>query len=75
MQEFLDAHLQEIAEAPVIAYLAKYGDAIQERVDACANGAARLSAAGFPGAALIRASAGLEIAVRFFLVRPLVQGA
>jgi hypothetical protein len=75
MMDFLDEQLREIAEAPVISYLARYGDAIQARVDACVNEAGRLLAADFPGASLVRAAAGLEIAVRFFLARPLVQGA
>ena len=75
MQDFLDEQLRELTEAPVIAYLAKYGDAIQERVDRCRAESAALVKAGFNGASLARAAAGLEIAVRFFLARPLVQGA
>ena len=37
--------------------------------------ARQLADAGHPGAARVRAAAGIEVAVRFFLARPLLQGA
>ena len=75
MEEFLERELQRIAEEPVFSYLACYGDAIEARVRRCLDQARNLIEAGFPGAALVRAAAGIEVTIRFFLARPLVQGA
>lgn len=73
--EWFDEQLRAQAREPVFAYLARHGDAIQERVDSSANEAARLRADGFPGAAVVRTAAAIEVAIRFFLVKPLVLGA
>ena len=75
MDQFLAEQLRQLAEAPVFTYLARNGDAIEERVQQCIAEAAALSNVGFHGAALVRSAAGLEIAIRFYLARPLVQGA
>lgn len=64
-----------MSEEPVFAYLARYGDAVQQRVDSSLIEAPDLLAKGHAGAALVRAASGIELAIRFFLVRPLVQGA
>lgn len=75
MERFIEEQLRQLSEEPVIYYLARYGDAIEERVQRCRGEAAALSAAGFHGAALVRLAAAIEITIRFFLARPLVQGA
>src|SRR5439155_5125938 len=75
MTEWFEEQLRAQIREPVFAFLARYGDAVQERVDACRNEAAQLRKAGFYGASLVRAAAGIEVAVRFFLVKPLVLGA
>jgi hypothetical protein len=75
MEEFLEQELRRIAEGPVFAYLATNGDAIEGRVRRCLEQARSLKDAGFHGAALVRAAAGIEVTIRFFLARPLVQGA
>lgn len=75
LERFLEEQLREIAEAPVIAYLSKYGDAIEERIRNCINEAAALRKARFWGASLIRSAAAIEITIRFLIARPLVQGA
>ena len=75
MEEFLEAELRRISEEPVFYYLAMYGDAIEERVKRCLSQAQALSDSGYPGAALTRAASGIEVTIRFFLARPLVQGA
>jgi hypothetical protein len=75
MEEFLEEELRRIAEEPVFSYLAYYGDAIEARVRRCLDQARNLIEAGFSGAALVRAAAGIEVTIRFFLARPLVQGA
>jgi hypothetical protein len=75
MQKFLDEELRRISEEPVFAYLAANGDAIERRVHTCLEEAKRLITLGFGGASLVRAAAGIEVTIRFFLARPLVQGA
>ena len=75
MEEFLEEELRRISEEPVFYYLAVYGDAIEERVKRCLSQAQALSDNGYPGAALTRAASGIEVTIRFFLARPLVQGA
>jgi hypothetical protein len=75
LEQFLEEQLRELAEAPVFAYLARFGDAIEERVQLCIKEAAQLREAEFSGAGLIRSAAGIEITIRFFLARPLLQGA
>lgn len=75
MEEFLEEELRRISEEPVFYYLAVFGDAIEDRVKRCIEQAQALIANGYPGAALARAATGIEITIRFFLARPLVQGA
>lgn len=75
MEQFLNDELRRISEEPVFYYLAYYGDAIEARVRGCLGQARNLIEAGFFGAALVRAAAGIEVTIRFFLARPLVQGA
>jgi hypothetical protein len=75
MDEFLEEELRRISEEPVFFYLAMYGDAIEERVNRCLSQAQALSDSGYHGAALTRAASGIEVTIRFFLTRPLVQGA
>jgi hypothetical protein len=75
MDEFLEEELRRISEEPVFFYLAMYGDAIEERVKRCLSQAQDLIDSGYPGAALTRAASGIEVTIRFFLARPLVQGA
>ena len=75
METFLEEELRRIAEEPVFAYLAVHGDAIEVRVKRCLAQAQSLSGSGYHGAALTRAASGIEVTIRFFLARPLVQGA
>jgi hypothetical protein len=74
-ERFLNEELRRISEEPVFYYLAVNGDAIEERVQRCIDEARRLLTAGHYGAALVRAASGIEVTVRFFLARPLLQGA
>ncbi len=75
MGAYLEEELRRIAEEPVFAYLAVHGDAIEARVKRCLGQAQALSGSGSHGAALTRAASGIEVTIRFFLARPLVQGA
>jgi hypothetical protein len=75
LDEFVQRELRQLSEAPAYQYLATYGDAIEARVRVCVTQARQLVEAGHPGAALVRAAAGIEVIIRFFLARPLLQGA
>ncbi|MBI4379853.1 MAG: hypothetical protein HY574_01485 [candidate division NC10 bacterium] len=75
MEAFREEELRRIAEEPVFGYLAVHGDAIEARVKRCLAEAQVLSGSGHHGAALTRAASGVEVTIRFFLARPLVQGA
>jgi hypothetical protein len=75
MEAFIEEYLRQISEEPVFYYLSRYGDAIEARVNRCLEQARDLIGAGFHGAGLVRAIVGIEITIRFFLARPLVQGA
>ena len=75
MEAFIEGELRRIAEEPVFYYLAAFGDAIEARVKLCLAQAQDLSDSGYYGASLTRAASGIEITIRFFLARPLVQGA
>lgn len=74
-EKWFDEQLQHQIRQPVFAYLAKHGDAVQERIEKVTIEATQLRTFGFPGAALVRTAAGIEIAIRFLLVRPLLLGA
>ena len=79
MEEFLadyfDSELKRLAEEPVFYFLARNGDAIEARVLQCLHEGRAMLQAGFPAASLTRIATGIEIVVRFFLARPLLQGA
>ena len=75
MEAFLEEELRRLAEEPVFGYLAVHGDAIEARVKRCLAQAQALNDSGHHGAALTRAASGIEVTIRFFLARPLVQGA
>jgi hypothetical protein len=74
-QKLIADELQRISEEPVINYLGSNGDAIEARVRLCLEQAQSLNEYGHHGAALVRAAAGIEVTVRYFLAQPLLQGA
>jgi hypothetical protein len=74
-QQLINDELQRISEKPVIDYLASNGDAIEARVLRCLTQAQSLKNDSHYGAALVRAAAGIEVTVGYFLARPLLQGA
>jgi hypothetical protein len=71
----LDSQLRGLGEEPAIQYLGTNGDAVEQRVRNCMEEALALRKVGFYGASVIRSVAGFEVAIRFFLARPLLQGA
>lgn len=74
-QEMINSAIAEIPIERASTYLGIYGDAIQARAEARLNEAGRLLEAGFSGPALVSSVTGLEIIIRFLILRPLVDGA
>ena len=73
--DLIDKGIAELPVENIRAYLAQNGDAIQVRVNRCIDESDSLLAAGHFGAALVVAVTATEIIIRFFVLRPLVQGA
>jgi hypothetical protein len=75
LEEFLKTSLKNISEENAKAYLGKYGDAVDVRVQACLSEAEVLLKGSHYGSALTLAATAVELMIRFLLLRPLVQGA
>lgn len=56
-------------------YLGTYGDAVQERIDRCLSEARQLVHRGFHAPAVVCAVTAAELAIRYFILRPILQGA
>jgi hypothetical protein len=67
--------IRGISKDAARAYLSRYGDAVDARITACLEEARQLVEANHPGPGLTLAATALEIAIRFLLLQPLVQGA
>ena len=72
--QLIDDALRTISTDAAVSYLGRHGDAIDTRVSACIAEARLLLVEGHPGSALALATTGLELMLRFMLVRPLVPG-
>jgi len=66
---------QEVSEEALKAYLGTYGDAILARVRGCQADAQRLLEQGLPSQSLVASVVGMELTLRYFLLRPLIEGA
>ena len=73
--DLIESAIKNISMETARAYLGKYGDAVEARITACLNQAEALMKGGTPGPALTLATSAVEIAIRFLLLQPLVQGA
>lgn len=67
--------IRNISKESARAYLVKYGDAVDARIGACLEQGEALAKLDYFGPALTLATSAVEIAIRFLLLRPLVQGA
>lgn len=74
-EEELKHALREISEGSVAEYLGTYGDAVEARVRFCLQQAEQLRSDGHWGPSVTVSVTAIELAIRFLLVRPLVQGA
>ncbi len=74
-REFIEQAFEEVSVDNIRSYLGKYGDAIQERVHQCHQQAVELDKLNYYGPSITLSASAIEIIIRFFLLRPLVQGA
>jgi hypothetical protein len=75
MQQLEEDVLERTSVENVTGYLGKYGDAITERIHSCRDIASSLLLSKYYAASLITSVIGIELTIRFLLVRPIVQGA
>lgn len=74
-EELIENAIKNISNETVKKYLGKNGDAIEERVSFCIKEANNLIISGHLGSSLVLSATAIELIIRFFLLRPLVQGA
>lgn len=75
MEEFIDKEIVKISIENIRNYLGQNGDAIDFRVKSCLTQADGLKEKGYDQSSFIMYSIAIEIIVRYFLIRPLMQGA
>ncbi|MBW2341358.1 MAG: hypothetical protein JRF50_13625 [Deltaproteobacteria bacterium] len=73
--ELIDKAIAELPIDNIRFYLGTYGDAIEARVKKCLDQANQLIKDKNFGSALVISVTGIEIIFRFFILRPLVEGA
>src|SRR5579871_4136188 len=74
-QEDVAKALKDISEEGVREYLCTYGDAIAKRFDLVISQAKYASQSGYPHFAVLGAVTAVELATKYMLFRPLLQGA
>lgn len=74
-EAFIDQTLKDLSEGPTINYLGTYGDAITKRIRSCQEQAKALHNDSFFGPSLTLSITAIELAIRFLLLHPLIQGA
>ncbi|MCK4644984.1 MAG: hypothetical protein KAU46_01915 [Candidatus Aminicenantes bacterium] len=79
-QEEFEAEIaaKVIADLPldkIRDYLGTYGDAIESRVNKCVLEAKKLEEIKYYGLSLVRAVTAMEVIIRYFVLRPLLEGA
>lgn len=75
MGALIEEAMREASADNVRDYVCRYGDAVEERVQALLGQAHDLASHGFYGPATTVAVTASELIIRFLLLRPLVQGA
>lgn len=73
--DLIENALKELSYENVQFFLGTYGDAIEKRISVLLNDSERLLNYNFHGPSLVLSATSIEIIIRFFLIRPLVQGA
>jgi hypothetical protein len=73
--DIIERGIREIRDDRIASYLGTYGDAVQKRIDKCLAEGQRLLTAGFPSQALISAVTATELILRYFILKPILEGA
>lgn len=74
-EEIIEEALRDMAWEPTVAYMRRYGDAVEARISESVERAQSLLTAGFTGPSLVSAGTAIEVTIRYLILRPLVQGA
>lgn len=74
-QELINTAVKELPEENIRSYLGKYGDAIEKRVIKCKKEAGKLLKSRHYGLSLVSAVTAIEIISKYFILRPLFEGA
>lgn len=74
-RDLVENALKELSYENIRSFLGTYGDAIEERISVLLNDSERLLNHNFYGPSLVLSASSIEIIIRFFLIRPLIQGA
>ena len=72
---FIEETLKNISEEGVRNYLGTYADAVDARIGDCMKQSRMLITGGFFQSAVVLAVTGIELTIRFLLLRPLMQAA
>jgi hypothetical protein len=72
---FIEDALNNISQDGIRNYLGTYADAVDARIEECMKQARMLLTGGFFQSAIVSAVTGIELTIRFLLLRPLMQAA
>jgi hypothetical protein len=73
--DMVDQSIREIRDDRIQSYLGTYGDAVQKRIDRCLTEGQRLLTSDFPSQALISSVTATELILRYFILKPILEGA
>jgi hypothetical protein len=74
-KELIEDALKEISYDGISHYLFRYGHAIQTRVEECLKSARDLHKGKYYGPSIVCSCTAVEVTIRYFILRPLMQGA
>jgi len=74
-KELVESALKEISYDGISYYLFRYGHAIQTRVKECLKSARDLHKGKYYGPSIVCSCTAVEVTIRYFILRPLMQGA
>lgn len=75
ISELIEQGIRDQRDDQIAGYLRTYGDAVQERIDRCLSEARDLIKAGSPDSAVVSAVTAAELTIRYFILRPILEGA
>lgn len=73
-EELKKRTIEELPLDKIRFYLGTYGDAIEKRVNKCINDAKELMKMPYYGSALVRAVTAIEVIIRYYILKPLLEG-